>query len=242
MLEVTNLSSGYHKTEVLHDINLFFEKGKFYAVIGKNGSGKSTLVDCISSVIKYDGSISFDGENIKGMSVSERAKRISLLPQQVLSVPFTVRELCGFGRNPYGDITTSKDIIDKALETAGIFELADKKVNEISGGERQLCYFAMNLCQDSDIMILDEPVSNLDIEHEAKILSLAKEKCNGGKTVICVMHNLSQAVRFADGIVILDKGKCVFFGSKETCLEKEMIEKYFGVRRFDSDGEIFFSV
>lgn len=243
MIEVRNLSAFYGKQEALSGINLTFEKGKFYAVVGRNSSGKSTLVHCLSSLIKYDGEILLDGKNLKDYSPYDRAQRVSILPQQVLSVPFTVSTLVGFGRNPYGDIRTSgADKVTKAVQLTGISKLCDKKVNQLSGGERQLCYFAMNLCQDSDVMILDEPTSNLDVEHEAKILSLAKDRCKKGKTVICVIHNLSQAIKYADDFVILDNGRNVFCGTKEDCLEKKMIEKHFGVRKFEDNGEIFFSV
>lgn len=243
MLEVKNLSACYGRHKVLDNINLRFEKGMFYAIIGKNSSGKSTLVNCLASLMKYEGEIYLSGKKLSDHSLCDRAKKISILPQQVLPVPFTVYELISFGRTPYGDIkSVGKEKVNEAIKRAGIEKLCGKKVNELSGGERQLSYFAMNLCQNADVMILDEPTSNLDIEHEAKILSLAKERCDNGKTVVCVMHNLSQAVKYADGIVILDGGKCVFSGSKDTCLEDMMIEKNFGVRRFDADGEVFFSV
>lgn len=243
MLEVKKLSAYYGKNRVLYDINLTFEKGKFYAVIGKNSSGKSTLVSCIASLIKYDGEIYLSGKNLSEYSLSDRAKIISVLPQQVKCVPFTVRELVSFGRTPYGDIkSVGIEKADKAIKHTGIENLCNKKVNELSGGERQLSYFAMNFCQDAEFMMLDEPTANLDLGHEAKILTVAKSRCTEGKTVICVLHNLSEAVRYADDIIILDKGNCVFSGTKSECLEKKIIEKNFGARRFDSNGEIFFTV
>lgn len=243
MLEVKRVSAYYGKYKALDNINLSFEKGKFYAIIGRNSSGKSTLIGCLASLMKYEGKIYLLGKKLSDYPLCDRAKKISILPQQVLPVPFTVYELISFGRNPYGDIkSVGKEKVNEAIKRAGIEKLCDKKVNELSGGERQLSYFAMNLCQDAEVMILDEPTSNLDIEHEAKILSLAKAQCNVGKTVICVIHNLSQAIKYADEVVILDGGKCVFSGSKETCLEDMVIEKSYGVRRFEVCGEVFFSV
>lgn len=242
MLEIKNLSAFYGKNKVLDGINLAFEKGFFHAVVGRNGSGKSTLAGCIAGINKHVGNITYDGVDVSTLSVSDRAKRISLLSQQVLPVPFTVRELVCFGRNPLGDIKNSRELVDEALERAGIMHLSDKRVDEISGGERQLSYFAMNLCQDADIMIFDEPTANADIDFEAKILSCAKQLCVSGKTVICVMHNLSLAVRYADTVSVLENGKCVFSGDTDTCLDKRVIENCFGVRRFCADGNIFFSV
>lgn len=242
MLEIKNLSAFYGRRKVLDNISLAFEKGCFHAVIGKNGSGKSTLVNCIAGINKYVGSITYDGSDVSSFSFAERAKRISLLSQHVSPVPFTVREMVSFGRNPYGDIKKSGGTVDAALEMANIMHLSDKRVDKISGGERQLAYFAMNLCQDADVMVFDEPTANADIDFEAKILSCAKQMCHSGKTVICVMHNLSQAVKYADTVSVLQDGKCVFSNDTKTCLAKEMIQNSFGVRRFDSDGEIFFSV
>jgi len=243
MLEVFNLSFCYADKRVLDNINLTFQKGKFYCIIGRNSAGKSTLVNCLACLAGYDGSITLDGREISQMSHIDRAKRISLLSQSVTAVPFTAEELISFGRNPYADIKTNGTALaKKAMEKAGIEHLCGKKVSALSGGERQLSYFAMCLCQDADIMLLDEPTSNLDMEYAKRILDISREMTLGGKTVICVLHNLSDAVKYADEIVILDKGECIFSGSKETCLEKEMIEKNFGVRRFCTDGETFFSV
>lgn len=242
MLEIEKLSAFYGKTKVLDNINLCFEKGKFYTVIGRNGSGKSTLVHCISGIKEYEGRIVCGGDDITKLSAADRAKRISLLPQQVLPAPFTVYELCSFGRNPHGDIRNSREKIASALEKANVSHLSEKRVDEISGGERQLSYFAMNICQDADTILLDEPTANLDMDYESKILSCAKEMCKSGKTVICVMHNLSQAVKYADEIVLLDKGRCIFSGSVKNCLDTNSIENNFGVRRHESEGQIFFSI
>ena len=242
MIEIKDLSAFYGKSAVLTDINLCFEKGGFYAIVGKNGSGKSTLLSCLSGIKKYGGSIEYDGVDIQKISDVDRAKTISCLPQQVLAVPFTVYELCSFGRNPHGDIKSSREKVIGTLEKAGILHLSDKRADEISGGERQLSYFAMNICQDAKVLLLDEPTANLDIEYQSKILSCAKQMCNDGKTVICVMHNLSEAVKYADGLTVLDKGKCVFSGSKAECLQKQIIENNFGVKRFCTDGEIFFGI
>lgn len=243
MLEVKNLSVSYADKTVLDGINLTFEKGKFYCIIGRNGAGKSTLAKSMAHLVKYNGRVLCDGIDISKMSLYDRAKKISVLFQSQNEVPFTAHELVCFGRTPYGDIKTKgEELAKSAMEAVGITHLHGKKVSSLSGGERQLSYFAMSLCQDADIMILDEPAASLDMEYSKRILDIAKERTHDAVTVICVLHNLSDAVRYADEIVILDKGKCVFSGSKETCLEKEMIEKNFGVRRFCTDGKIFFSI
>lgn len=243
MLEICNLSCFYGRKKVLENINLSFEKGKFYAVIGKNSSGKSTLINCISGIVAYEGSIAFDGRDAKSFSDRQRAEKVSCLYQNVATCSFTAREMCAFGRSAFGDDRAECERrVDRALEKAGISHLADRRANEISGGERQLCYFAMNLCQDALVLLLDEPTSSLDAEHEAKILSLSSALCREGKTVICVIHNLTEAIKYADSLVVLDGGKCIFSGSREQCLEKEVIEKNFGVKKYTVNDEIFFAV
>ena len=242
MLEIKNLCAYYGKTQVLCDINLKFEKGKFYSVVGRNSSGKSTMLSCIASLIKYSGRVTIAGKDVSLLSDKERAKKISLLQQETRPVPFTVVQLCSFGRNAYAE--SRYDCMQKtesALRRVGISHLCDKKVSCLSGGERQLAYFAMNLCQDAEIILLDEPTSNLDAVHEMAILSAAKELCKEGKTIICVMHNLSMAIKYADDVVIINSGKCCFSGSIDKCLELKMIEKNFDVRKYDSNGMIFFS-
>jgi len=248
MLEIKNLNCYYGKKQVLYDINLCFEKGSFTAITGLNGSGKSTLLSCISGNLKCMGSVCFNEKDILGLVPSERAKLLSYLPQQVKSVPFTVEELVSFGRNPYGDVRgeKAKHIVRQSIEDTGIVHLSQKKVNQLSGGERQLSYFAMLLCQDTPVMLLDEPATGMDIGREDKIYSIAKKKCtDSGKTVVAVMHNLSNAVKFADSIVIMKEGRAVFCGSKKQCLEMTAFEEFFGVKRYECQGEtgkeIFFS-
>ncbi len=243
MLEVRNLSFSYGAKRVLDNINLTFEKGKLYCIVGRNSAGKSTLINCLACLDRYDGSITLDGKEMSEMSHIGRAKRVSLLSQSVNKVPFTAEQLVSFGRNPHGDIKTNGDVLaKKAMERVGIEHLYGKKVSNISGGERQLSYFAMSLCQQADIMLLDEPTSNLDMEYAKCILDISKEKALEGKTVICVLHNLSDAVKYADEIIIMDKGRVKFSGTRNDCLGCYAIEENFGVKKYTVDGEVFFSV
>lgn len=247
MLEIKNLSFGYGKKQVLYDINLSINDGTFTAVIGLNGSGKSTFLSCIACLNSFSGSILLDDKDFTLLPRYQRATMLSYLPQSVKSVPFTALELVSMGRNPYKTSENKAKSLAKAcLDELGLLHLSDKKVNEISGGERQLCYFATVLCQDADLMLLDEPANGMDIGNEEKIYRISKQRCiNEGKTVIAVMHNLSNAVKYADNIIILHSGKAVFFGSKEKCLDRQAIEKHFGVKKYvcgdNGTRQIFFS-
>lgn len=243
MLEIVNLSCRYGKASVLTDINLTFEKGKFYAVIGKNGSGKSTLVRAIASLLNYDGKILLDEKELGEYKPNERAKKISFLPQSVTNVPFTVRELVSFSRQAFGEPEEKSHVCaDDVIKMIGLFSLSEKRVDRLSGGERRLAYFAMSLCQNADILVLDEPTASLDAEHETLLLSTARKCANEGKTVICVLHDLHNAVKYADSIVLIEDGTCTFFSETEECLREKIIEKSFGVRRFDCENRVFFSM
>ncbi len=243
MLEIKNLSAKYGKREILHNINLSFEPNKLTVVLGKNGCGKSTLISAINSTLKYDGSITLDGEDISTIPARERAKRLAVLPQMLKTPSFTVKELVTFGRSPYLDLTgrlndTDIDAVDSALKMTSMTELADKPVSQLSGGERQTAYLAMILAQNTDILLLDEPTTFMDINKESAFLKLLGQ-ITAQKTVIMIMHNINHAVRFADNIVLIDEGSVVFNGSKADCLENKMIEKVFGLRAFNisEDGE-----
>ncbi len=243
MVVIDNLTVKYGKRNALQSINLTLEKGKFYALIGKNGSGKTTLLRSMCRLLSYDGSIITEGKDISKMKYCEMAKRVSYLAQNTQNVPFTARQLICFGRNPYGNEGIKTQVwADRVIKEVGIEHLQHKRINQMSGGERQMCYFAMNLCQDTEILLLDEPTASLDLSHEARILSMVKNKTTEGKTAVVSMHNLSDAVKYADEIIVLDGGKCEFFGSKESCLENRVIENVFGVKRFNDGNNIFFSV
>jgi iron complex transport system ATP-binding protein len=248
MVEISHLFCYYGKQTVLEDINLKFPKGTFTAVTGLNGSGKSTLLSCIASAKKYKGNIAVDGQSIKDMACREKAQRVSYLPQHVKKVPFTVQELALFGRNPYGDANTenARKMVCRCMDELSINHLKEKRADCISGGELRLSYYAMIVCQNTDIVLLDEAAAGLDVQREEMIYTHALKMCKEqNKTVISVMHNLSMAARFADNTVILEKGKIAFSGTMTQCLENKAFEKNFGVVRYNACSEdenrIFFA-
>ncbi len=247
MLEVRGLSVCYGKNKALSDVSMCFEKGKFTSVIGKNGSGKTTLLSAAASLVRYSGEILVDGTDLARFSHLQRARKISLLPQNIQKVPFDALTLVSFGRNPYRESTKeAKKKAYEAMKTVGITHLANRRADLLSGGERQLCAFAMLLCQQTDLVLLDEPTSYTDIQNEASVMTHARKLCTQqNRTVVCVVHNLANAVHYSDNIAVLDSGSLVFCGSKKECLDNGIIEKTFDVRRYTaktSGGEerIFF--
>lgn len=246
MLEIIGLCAAYGKKQVLFDINTSLGRGKFTAIIGRNGSGKSTLLSCLASSIRYSGKILLDGRAVSEFKKRDLAKKISYLPQNLPSTPFTVRESAAFGREPYTDLSgkltdEDKKAVADALERCGISHLSEKRMNEISGGERQMAYLSMMLAQNADIMLLDEPTTYMDAPNAREFMRILTEERDQGKSVVAVMHDLGQAVRHADNVILIDNGKIVFAGTRDKAIESNVIEKTMGVQKFRLDnGSIVF--
>ena len=246
-LAISSLSMNYGKKIVLKDINFFASPFTITAVVGKNGCGKSSLVSCINGERRYFGKISAFGEDLAYKTCRERAKIISVLPQTLPRPHMKVFELVGFGRSPYIKLGqrlsySDKKIIYDSIERIGISRLADCFVDEISGGEVQKAYLAMILCQNTSILVLDEPTAHMDIAYENEFLELLQIlKTKYKKTIITVLHELNLAVRYADQIAIMDNGKIVISAPTKDILDAEIIEKTFKIRKYVSEGKVFFS-
>ena len=247
MIKMTDINVTLGKKHILKNIDLNIKPHTITAVIGKNGSGKSTLVSAINGTVSYTGQMLFAGQDIRILPQREKAKLISVLPQ-VLSTPhITVEELVKMGRNPYVDIGkrfTPQDTqtVSDAMAAMGITDMKYRYLDCISGGERQKAYLAMILAQHTRLMVLDEPATYMDMAYERQFMeTLTTLQKTLHKTVVVVMHNLSTAVKYANRIVVMDGGTVAFEGATQDCLEAQIIEKTFGVKKHISDGEIFFS-
>lgn len=238
MLEIRDLSVSYGAKPVLQGVNACLEPGKLTVLVGRNGSGKSTLLGCVNQRIQYRGSILLDGTDLAGMKPRDRARQIAILPQSLPWPHITVRETAAFGRNPYLDFTgrlTREDwtVTEKALERCGVLSLAERYADTLSGGEKQRLALAMILAQNTDILLLDEPTAHLDQSSEREFLTLLKQQQKTlGRTCLVILHDLTQAVRYGDNLMVLDGGKLIFSGTREQCLEEEILEKTFHLRRF----------
>ena len=246
MLNINNLSVNIGKKQILTDVNLSIKPHTVTAVIGKNGSGKSTLVSAINGTVHYKGQIDFAGQDIRMLTNREKAKLIAVLPQTLNAPHITVQELVKMGRNPYVDIgkrfaPQDNTAVENAIEFMDVADKRQEYLDRLSGGERQKAYLAMILAQQTRLMLLDEPATYMDISYERHFMqTLKKLQKTSHKTVVIVMHNLSTAVRFADRIAVMDSGRLIFDGTTDECLEKQIIENTFGVKKYISDGEIFF--
>ena len=246
MLKIKDLSLELNNKVVLDKVNVFFEKNKITAIIGKNASGKTSLIKCINGIYKYNGDILLNSKNIKDIDIKDLSKQLSILPQLLKYPHILVKDIIAMGRNPYLSLKaklTDNDlyIIDQVISKLNIVNLKEKYLDELSGGQRQLVYLALQLTQDAPLMIFDEPSSFMDVNYEHFLLDILKEqKENNNKTIVLVMHNINQAIRYSDNIVVVDKGKIIFSGTKFDCLKQEVIEKTFNLKKYEIDDFVIF--
>ncbi|AXI07956.1 iron ABC transporter ATP-binding protein [Oceanobacillus zhaokaii] len=239
MVNIKNVFKSYQNKPVIEDVSLEIERGKITSFIGPNGAGKSTLISMISRLIVRDeGQISIDGMDILSVKNNELAKKISILKQSnQINLKLTVRELVSFGRFPYSQGRLSKEDVAKIEEAIDYMELRDmqdKYLDELSGGQRQRAHIAMVIAQDTEYILLDEPLNNLDMRHSVSIMkTLRKLVDEMGKTIVIVIHDINFASCYSDNIVALKDGKIVKEG--RTC---DVIDKCVLKEIYDMDIEI----
>lgn len=246
MLEIRNLNLYLNNKKILDDINIQFIENKITIILGKNGSGKSSIINCINQIYRYNGSIYYNNQDLKKLDNRDKARKIAILPQFLKYPHIKVFDLVLMGRSPYrkiGEKYTEEDfeIVNKYLKEIGIEKFKNEFIDNLSGGERQKVYLAMLLTQDTDIIILDEPTTFMDIDNENSFLDLIKSlKNNYNKTIIVIMHNINKVINIADEIIIINNGKIIFNGPKEEVLNKEIIENQFNVRKIFIDNLYYY--
>lgn len=248
MLEMKNVSGGYGKRMVVSEINAVFPKGEITSVIGANGCGKSTLLMLAAGLIPCEtGTVLADGEDISEISRNGLARKLSYLSQMKNPGSISVRSLVSHGRFPYLGYPRrytefDRQKIDEAMALAGVSELADRNFGELSGGQQQRVRIAMTLAQDTGIILLDEPLTYLDIRHKLETAELIKTLREMGKTIIAVMHDLDIAFAFSDKIAVMDAGRLTAFGAPDEIAESGAVEEALGVRALYSGefGRYFF--
>jgi iron complex transport system ATP-binding protein len=236
-MKIENLSLSYDGGAVIvHQLSLSLKLGKITALVGANGCGKSTLLRGLSRLLKpVQGSVYLDGRSIHAMSAKELAKELGILPQTPTAPEgLTVHELVAQGRYPHQNwfrqwSREDEKIVEAALVKTNLTMFADRPVDTLSGGQRQRAWIAMALAQQTDILLLDEPTTYLDLAYQMDVLDLLDELNAEGRTIIMVLHDLNQAARYADTVVALRGGQIVAHGSPEAVMTAENILQVFGL-------------
>lgn len=236
-IRVENLTVGYENNTIIEKMNLSLPKGKISIIIGGNGCGKSTLLKTISRINKpSQGEIFINDKNIKKVKEKDIAKEVAFLPQgPVCPNGLTVRELVAYGRFPHqkmigGLNTHDQDMINWAIAQTGLDEFADREIENLSGGQRQRAWIAMTLAQETEVIMLDEPTTYLDLSYQLEVLEIL-QRLNREKqtTVVIVLHEINNAFKFADHIVGLKKGKVICEGKPMEVITKETLQTIYGI-------------
>ena len=238
MMKVKELSFSYGKNRILNNISLKIPEGRITTILGANGCGKSTLFSLMTKNLVPDcGRIFLQRKNIGGMSLGEFAKRVSIVHQyNTAAAEMTVERLVSMGRTPHhkmfgGGNGDDEELINMALEVTNLLAFKEREIGKLSGGQRQRVWIAMALAQNTKLLFLDEPTTYLDIRYQLEILELVK-KLNRefGITIVMVLHEINQAIRFSDSIIGLKDGNVLAHGNPEEIITSELLEQLYGVK------------
>lgn len=237
MLQAEHITVGYDGNTILSELSVRLPKGKITALIGPNGCGKSTLLKALSRILTpSSGRVSLTGETVHGMPEKTVAQKISLLPQTLVNPEgITVQQLVEYGRTPYlshwGRLSEEDRIqVAMAMEETGVVELAQRPLEALSGGQRQRVWIAMILAQNTDIVMLDEPTTYLDLSHQVELMNMMRAMNDKGKTVVVVLHDLNQACRYCDHLVVLKEGAIVTEGDPGTVFNSALLNDVFNLK------------
>ena len=226
----------YERHVVSRDLDVDIPAGVFTAIVGPNACGKSTLLRALARLHRPTrGAVLLDGADIAGLGTKEVARRVGLLPQSAV-VPggMLVRDLVARGRFPHQGMfrqwsREDRAAVEEAMEMVGVTELAARPVDELSGGQRQRVWIALALAQGTETILLDEPTTFLDLAHQVDILQLCRRLNTDGRTVVAVLHDLNQAARCAEHMIVMHDGRVRVTGSPRRILTEDLIEEVFGL-------------
>jgi iron complex transport system ATP-binding protein len=240
-LEARDLTLKYGQRRVVDGLSVQIPEARVTMIVGANACGKSTLLRGLSRLLKpAGGAVTLDGKDIHSRPARELARTLGLLPQHPTAPDgITVRDLVGRGRYPHqgffrswsaGDLSPHDLAVQRALEATGTLDLAGRDVDELSGGQRQRVWIAMALAQETDVLLLDEPTTYLDLAHQVEVLDLVTDlNRNRGTTVAIVLHDLNLAARYADHVIAMKGGAVVAAGSPADVVTGTLVREVFGL-------------
>ncbi|WP_373746859.1 Fe(3+) dicitrate ABC transporter ATP-binding protein FecE [Neisseria dentiae] len=233
-LAVEKLQLAYQNKVVVSDLSVAFPENKITALIGPNGCGKSTVLKSLARLLKPKaGRVDMDGRDVWRQSAREYAKLLAFLPQQhIVPEGISVKELIAYGRSPYLNLwgklgEEDGRLVEEAMAATHTGELAEQLVSNLSGGQQQRVFLAMTLAQDTGYVLLDEPTTYLDLNRQAELMVMMRRLQRQGKTVITVLHDLNQACRYCDYLVVLKNGKLMAEGTPDNVMTVDLLKEVF---------------
>ncbi|GAB0170380.1 ABC transporter ATP-binding protein [Lysinibacillus sp. CTST325] len=233
MIQVKEISKFFGKKPVIQDVSVDVAPGKITSFIGPNGAGKSTLLSMVSRLLNADtGEVLLDKSDVRRWKSDDFAKRVSILKQSnYMNVRLTIRELVSFGRFPYskGNLKPEDELkVDEAIQYMNLEDLQHNYLDELSGGQRQRAFIAMVIAQDTDYILLDEPLNNLDMKHSVQIMKILRKLVDElGKTVVIVLHDINFASVYSDHIVALKNGRVVKDGPTNDIINSDALKEIY---------------
>lgn len=236
-LSARELTLAYEDREVVHQLDLAVPDGKVTVIVGPNACGKSTTLRALGRLLKpRSGAVLLDGEALARLPTKKIAQQIGLLPQTpVAPEAITVADLVARGRQPHQHwwqqwSEEDERAVREAMERTDVATLAERSVDELSGGQRQRVWIAMALAQETELLLLDEPTTYLDIAHQVEVLDLVRQlNHDRGRTVVVVLHDLNQAARYADHLVAMRRGRIVAEGAPADVVTEDLVRDVFGL-------------
>lgn len=236
-LRAESVTVGYGEVPVVRDLSLTVPDGEVTTIIGPNGCGKSTLLRSMARLLRpSDGRVVLDGQTVHEMSTKDVARAMALLPQSpVAPEGLLVRDLVGRGRHPHQRwfrqwSPEDERVVELALELTNTADLRDRPLDQLSGGQRQRAWIAMTLAQDTDLLLLDEPTTYLDLAHQVEVLDLVTRlNRERGRTVVMVLHDLNLAARYSSTIVVMKDGVIAAQGAPADVLTPDLLRETFGL-------------
>ncbi|WP_044470902.1 ABC transporter ATP-binding protein [Mannheimia massilioguelmaensis] len=234
-IEIKNINKSYGSKKVVDSVSVIIPEGKITSFIGPNGAGKSTLLSIISRLLVADsGEVYLNGKLLHEQKSADIAKQLAILKQSNhINLRLTVEDLVSFGRFPYskGNLTENdRTFIDNAIGYMNLEEFRYRYIDELSGGQRQRAYIAMTLAQDTDYILLDEPLNNLDMKHSVQIMQVLRQLVTElNKTVVIVIHDINFASCYSDYIIAMKDGKLVQQGCIEHIMQTSVLQEIYGM-------------
>ena len=234
-LSASNLTVSLGTKEIVRDASLSVNAGELVALVGPNGAGKTTLMRALAGLVPAQGTITFAGKPLGGLSARERARMVSYLPQgHVFHWPISVESIVMLGRTPHADAFTGATPDDRAAvaqalavtETQGF---AERAVTTLSGGEKARVALARALATRAPVLLADEPTAALDPRHQLVVMELLRNAARNGNAILAIMHDLTLAARFADRVLVMNEGRVVAGGAPAEALAPELLASVFGV-------------